>query len=46
MMGTSEVKQVLADEFAKTKQPPNATIIDMQKEMIECLGFEKVLNIS
>eukprot|EP01084_Bolivina_argentea_P203995 348321_1 len=41
MMGTSAVKEALADQFNKTKQPPNSMIIDMQKEIIECLGFEK-----
>ncbi len=43
MVGTNAVREALAAEFDRTKQPPNSMIIDMQQDIIECLGFEKVL---
>ena len=40
-MQLPSTRELLADQFKRTKQPPNELIIKLQKDMLETLGFER-----
>ena len=40
-MQLPSTRELLADQFKRTKQPPNELIIKIQKDMLETLGFER-----
>ncbi|KAG5189067.1 hypothetical protein JKP88DRAFT_262137 [Tribonema minus] len=46
LMGTPETKAKLAQRFAETQEPPNDYIIEMQRDMLACLGIEPDHGIS
>ena len=40
-MQLPSTRELLAEQFKRTKQPPNELIIKLQKDMLETLGFER-----
>eukprot|EP00640_Fibrocapsa_japonica_P001741 CAMPEP_0113935036 /NCGR_PEP_ID=MMETSP1339-20121228/2266_1 /TAXON_ID=94617 /ORGANISM="Fibrocapsa japonica" /LENGTH=464 /DNA_ID=CAMNT_0000937049 /DNA_START=77 /DNA_END=1472 /DNA_ORIENTATION=+ /assembly_acc=CAM_ASM_000762 len=46
LMSLDETKQALEKYFADNKKAPNQMIIDMQRDMLEQLGFDKDFGVS